>query len=145
MAKSGNIPIHVHSGAEPVKLLYRLEPLLTIIWAHAGMSEPASVVEEMMATYDTLYADTSFREADIRMANGHIAEDWRQVIERFPDRFMVGTDTWVNGQWDNYVELVTQNREWLFWFPRSIAEAIAYKNAERLFGRKVSSDLIGKR
>ena len=145
MAKQRNIPIHVHSGADPVKLLYRLEPALTVIWAHAGMTEPAAVVEDMMVKYPTLYADTSYRENDIRKADGHIAADWRQVIERFPERFMVGTDTWVNSQWDDYVELVTLNREWLYWFPRPIAELIAYKNAERLFGRKVSPDLFGKR
>ena len=29
--------------------------------------------------------------------------------------------------------------------PRETAEMIAFKNAEKLFGRKVSLDLIGKR
>ena len=145
MAKSGNIPVHVHSGAEPVKLLYRLEPTLTVIWAHAGMSEPASVVEEMMATYDTLYADTSFRETEILGSSGGLSPDWRQVIERFPKRFMVGTDTWVNSQWADYAGLIAINREWLAHLPRETAELIAYQNAERLFGRKVSSDLIGRR
>lgn len=145
MAKAGNIPVHVHSGAQPVHWLYRLEPELTVIWAHAGMTEPAAVVEELMLKYPTLYADTSYRETDIRGADGQIAADWRHVIERFPQRFMVGTDTWVNGQWDNYAGLITLNREWLSRFPRRIAELIAYKNAERLFGRKVTQDLIGKR
>jgi len=30
-------------------------------------------------------------------------------------------------------------------FPRAIAEKIAFKNAERLFGRTVDKSLIGKR
>ena len=144
MAKARDIIIHVHSGAAPVDWLYRLEPSLTIIWAHAGMSEPAAVVEAMMAKYDTLYADTSYRENDILAADG-IAADWRQVLERFPNRFMVGSDTWVNGQWANYEGLIALNRRWLSHFPPRIAEAIAYKNAERLFGRKVTRDLLGKR
>ena len=145
MAKSGDIPVHVHSGAEPVRLLYRLEPSLTIIWAHAGMSEPAGVVEAMMAEFPSLYADTSFRENDILAAGDGIAPDWRQVIERFPKRFMVGTDTWVNSQWADYAGLIAINRQWLAHFPRKTAELIAYKNAERLFGRKVTLELIGKR
>ena len=145
MAKQRKIPIHVHSGAEQVRLLYRLEPTLTIIWAHAGMSEPAAIVEDMMSRYATLYADTSYREHDILQSATEIAADWRKVIERFPDRFMVGSDTWVNSQWDDYDQLIALNRRWLSLFPRKIAEAIAFRNAEQLFGIKVSRKLIGKR
>jgi predicted TIM-barrel fold metal-dependent hydrolase len=137
--------VHVHSGHEPVEMLFGFEPSLKIIWAHAGMSEPAEVVEDMMATYATLYADTSFRERDIIDAGATIAPAWRRVIERFPDRFMVGTDTWVNGQWAQYEQLIALNRQWLAQFSRPVAEAVAYKNAERLFGRTVERRLIGTR
>jgi predicted TIM-barrel fold metal-dependent hydrolase len=99
----------------------------------------------MMTKYSTLYADTSYREYDILKADGTIDENWRRLIERFPDRFMVGSDTWVNAQWDIYRELIDLNRKWLSRFSPSIAEMIAYKNAEQLFGRKVSNDLLGKR
>ena len=144
MAKQRNILIHIHSGAEPVEWLYRLEPSLTIIWAHAGMSEPPGIVEQMMARYDTLYADTSYREYEILGSDG-IAPAWRKVIERFPDRFMVGTDTWVNSQWADYRGLIAINRQWLSYLPRETAEKIAFRNAEKLFGRKVTKDLIGTR
>ena len=137
--------IHVHSGRAPVEMLFSFEPGLKIIWAHAGMSEPAETVEEMMAAYDTLWADTSYREYDILDAGATIAPAWRRVIERFPDRFMIGTDTWVNSQWDQYAQLIAVNREWLAQFSRPIAEAVAYRNAERLFGRKVDRRLIGTR
>jgi len=145
MARSKKILIHIHSTAEPVRLLYRLEPSLVIIWAHAGMSEPARVVEELMETYKTLHADTSYRERDILTGDGKIDSDWRQVIERFPDRFLVGSDTWVNSQWADYSGLISLNRAWLSHFPREIAEMITHKNAERLFGRKVSAELFGQR
>jgi len=145
LAKSRNIYIHIHSGKEPVDLLFLLEPKLKIIWVHAGMSEPAQTVEEMMATYETLYADTSFRERDILTPQGTIDPDWRRVLERFPDRFMVGSDTWVNSQWDRYTEIIDVNRKWLSQFSRPIAEQIAFKNAERLFGRTIENRLIGKR
>ncbi len=145
MARARKIPIHIHSGAAPVDLLYRLEPSLTVIWAHAGMSEPAEVVEAMMAKYATLYADTSYREGDILNADGSIDPAWRKVLERFQDRFMVGSDTWVNGQWAAYGDLIATNRRWLSRFSRPIAEKIAFRNAERLFGRKVDRALIGQR
>jgi predicted TIM-barrel fold metal-dependent hydrolase len=145
LAKSRNIIIHVHSGKEPVDLLFSLEPKLKIIWAHAGMSEPANIVEDMMKTYQTLYADTSFREGDILTPKGTIDPAWRQVLERFSDRFMIGSDTWVNDQWDNYEQIIAINRKWLSQFSRENAEKFAFKNAERLFGRKVKKQLIGQR
>jgi predicted TIM-barrel fold metal-dependent hydrolase len=126
-------------------MLFRLKTSLTIIWAHAGMSEPADVVEAMMARYARLFADTSFRERDILSSDDTIDPAWRKVIERFPERFMVGTDTWINSQWDAYGELIATNRQWLSKFPRRIAEQIAYRNAEKLFARKVTRKLIGKR
>lgn len=144
VAKEKNIVIHVHSDHKPVELFYSFEPTLKIVWAHAGMSSPADVVERMMAKHATLYADTSYRENDI-LAGDKIAPDWRQVIERFPGRFMVGTDTWVNDQWAEYESLVKLNRQWLSKFSREIAEKIAYKNAETLFGRNIGTHLIGKR
>jgi hypothetical protein len=98
LAVSRDIYVHVHSGKGPVDLLFSLEPRLRIIWAHAGMSEPAGTVEEMMATYATLYAD-----------------------------------------------IMALNRKWLGQFPRPVAEMIAFGNAERLFGRKVETRLIGGR
>lgn len=143
MAKVRRIPIHIHSGAAPVRLFYELEPGLTIIWAHAGMSEPADVVGAMFDKYATLYADTSYREHDILTGDGTIAPAWMDVITRHSDRLMVGTDTWVNDQWASYEELVDLNRRWLGKLPRDIAAKIAYKNAERLFKRKVSRALLG--
>lgn len=145
LAKARNIYVHVHSGKDPVELLYSLEPELKIIWAHAGMTEAAETVEQMMATYETLHADTSFREGDILTPQGTIDPAWRRVLERFPERFMIGSDTWVNAQWDNYEQIIATNRKWLSQFSRPIAEQIAYKNAERLFGRKVEERLIGQR
>lgn len=145
MAKERNIPIHIHSGAAPVRMFYEIEPGLTILWAHAGMSEPADVVGAMLDRYKTLYADTSFRENDILMADGTIDPAWMAVIKRHSNRLMVGSDTWVNEQWASYEELIDLNRQWLSKLPRPMAERIAYKNAATLFKRTVSRKLIGQR
>ncbi len=137
LAQSRDIYIHVHSGAEPVEFLFSIEPRLKIIWAHAGMTESAEVVAKLMSTYEKLWADTSFRENDILSYDGSIDPDWRNVLETWPDRFMVGSDTWVNSQWDSYEEIIAINRRWLSQFSREHAEMFAYKNAERLFKRKI--------
>jgi len=145
LAARHDIPLHIHSGAEPMELFYGFDPDLTILWAHAGMVEPPEVVGPMLDRHPRLYADTSYREHDILGADGGIDPAWRAVITAHPDRLLVGTDTWANGQWSDYQELIAVNRRWLGQFPREIAEMIAYKNAEKLFGRPVNRDLIGKR
>jgi hypothetical protein len=144
LAAERQILIHLHSDAKPVQLFYELEPDLTMIWAHAGMSESPEVIGPLLERYPKLYADTSYRESDI-LRDGVIEPGWRDLIMRYPDRFMIGSDTWVNSQWENYAALIQINRRWLSQFPREVAEKIAYRNAEALFGRKVSMQLIGKK
>ena len=116
-----------------------------MIWAHAGLGEPAHEVHRLMAQFPTLLADTSLREFAIMGAGGALDPEWERIIFEFQDRLMVGSDTWVNSQWDNYASIIASNRDWLALLPRSVAEKIAYRNAERVFGRKIGMDLIGRR
>jgi len=50
-----------------------------------------------------------------------------------PDRFMVGTDTWVTSRWDVMRDYHRDVQVWLAQLPPEVAEAIAWKNGERLF------------
>lgn len=145
MAKARDIYLHVHSGAEPIRWLYSLDPEVKIIWAHAGLGEPASAVYDLMAEFPNLVADTSLREWAILRGDGGLAPEWERIIHAFQDRLMVGSDTWVNEQWDSYDEIIASNRRWLSYLPREVAEKIAYKNAARLFGREISMQQIGTR
>ncbi len=145
MAKERDILLHVHSGAEPIRWLYSLDPDVKMIWAHAGLGEPAANVHELMSEFPSLFADTSLREHDILGFDDDIDPEWRRIILDFQDRLMIGSDTWVNGQWDRYADIMSTNRLWLSKLPRSVAEKIAYENAEKLFDRKISMDQVGTR
>lgn len=145
MAKARDIFLHVHSGTEPIRWLYSLDADVKIIWAHAGLGERAGAVFELLNDYPELIADTSLREYAILGSGDNLDPEWRKIIMTFQDRLMIGSDTWVNGQWDDYDAIMASNRAWLAKLPRNVAEKIAYRNAERLFGREISMDLIGKR
>lgn len=145
MAKTRDIYLHVHSGPEPIRWLYQLDPEVKIIWAHAGLGERASAVYDLMADFPGLVADTSLREYEILGSGNRLDPEWEKIILTFQDRLMVGSDTWVNSQWDDYGSIITSNRKWLSKLPRDVAEKIAYKNAERLFNRNISMQLIGTR
>ena len=144
LAARKEVLVHIHSDHESVESLFQAEPGLTVIWAHAGMSSPPEVIERMMDSYPTLYADLSYREHEILGADG-IEPEWERVLTKHADKFMVGSDTWVNDQWENYKGLIIDNRRWLRHFPRALAEKFAYKNAEKLFGIKVTKEQLGSR
>jgi predicted TIM-barrel fold metal-dependent hydrolase len=145
LAKARDIYLHVHSGAEPIRWLYGLDGEVKIIWAHAGLGEPAGAVFDLMSEFPTLLADTSLREHAILGRGDDLDPEWKEIILAFQDRLMIGSDTWVNGQWDNYAGIIASHRDWLSRLPRDVAEKIAYKNAERLFGREISVQQIGTR
>ncbi len=145
MAKADDLYLHVHSGAEPIRWLYDLDADVKIIWAHAGLGEPASEVHKLMAEFPNLLADTSLRETRILGFNGELDPEWKDIIFDFQDRLMVGSDTWVNSQWDNYEAIIDSNRRWLSKLPRDVAEKIAFRNAERVFGRSITMDLVGQK
>lgn len=145
VAKARDIYLHVHSGSDPIRWLYELDPDVKIIWAHAGLGEPPGKVYRLMLEYPDLIADTSLRENAILDWGDKLHPVWKKIILHFQDRLMIGSDTWVNSQWDDYEEIMALNRKWLSLLPRDVAEKIAYKNAERLFGREITMDLIGTR
>ena len=143
MAKERDIYLHVHSDSEPIRWLYGLDPDVKIIWAHAGLGENPKNIYKLMSEFPNLLADTSLREQSILAGIGELNPTWRKIIFEFHERLMIGSDTWVNGQWDYYEWIIASNRAWLRLLPGEIAENIAYKNAERYFKRDISMDLIG--
>ena len=145
MAKERDIYLHVHSGPEPIRWLYSLDPTAKIIWAHAGLGQRAEAVYALMDEFPALLADTSLREYAILANGGKLDPEWKEIIMAFQDRLMVGSDTWVNGQWDDYDQTIAANRRWFSMLPADVAKKIAYQNAERVFDVEVSMDQIGTR
>lgn len=134
LARERGIFVYVHANAGPVRALLEGTPDLKVLWAHAGMSEPAEVVGAMLDRYPTLLTEVSFRAGDVSGRNGGIDPAWAALMTRHRDRFMVGTDTYVTGRWEQYGELIAQHRRWLAALPPEVAQQIAWRNAVRLFG-----------
>jgi hypothetical protein len=131
LAKQHKLFLHAHSDADAVERLFRLDPDARILWAHAGFERPDRV-REMLRTYRNLWADLAFRND--HGSGGKVAPEWREVFLEFPDRFMVGTDTYTPERWHYVVEHAAWSRGWLSDLPADVAERIAWKNGEALFG-----------
>jgi len=131
LAKQHNLMLHAHSDADAIERLFKLDPGARILWAHAGFESPARV-REMLAKHKNLWADLAFRSE--HGSGGKVAAEWRPVFLEFPDRFMVGTDTFVPERWHFVPEHAAWSRAWLADLPADVAERIAWKNGVALFG-----------
>lgn len=121
-----------HADAQVVEALFRKRPDLKILWAHAGFFESASVVGRMLDRYPALWTELSYRAGAV-MPGDALDPEWKALLIRHADRFMIGTDTWAVDRWHDYQGLIGEHREWLKLLPPDVAEKIAHKNAEKLF------------
>ncbi len=125
--------LHAHTDDVAVEELLRLDPKVRVLWAHAGMSAGADTVGRLLDRYPNLSVELALR-SDVALG-GQLDPAWRSLFLRHPDRFMVGTDTWVTSQWDRLPEIQAGIRGWLRQLPREVAEQLAFKNAARLTGK----------
>ena len=124
-----------HSDEQAVLGLFSLNPKAKVIWAHTGFSGPESRVREMLDTHPTLWAELSYRSG---ISNGRgVSAEWRDLFARHADRFLLGSDTWVNQRWSSYESTMREYRGWLADLPADQARLIAHGNAERLYGGKI--------
>lgn len=65
---------------------------------------------------------------------GQLCPAWRTLRLKHPDRFLVGSGTWVNQRWVRCAELMQRYRVWLGGFPVDVARRVAWDNGARLFG-----------
>jgi Amidohydrolase len=129
LAKERKIFLHAHSDADAVERIFKQNPQAFVLWAHSGFDQ-ADKVRAMLGKYKTLWADLAFRTD--HAASGKVDPTWRKLFTDFPERFMVGTDTFVPERWHYVVEHASYSRKWLADLPTDLADNIAYKNAERI-------------
>ena len=122
-----------HSGSAEIDAMYRIKPEAKLIWAHAGLVEPAHQVAETLARHPALLADLSFRESSILSAGAGINARWRDILVRFADRLMIGSDPYIVPRWRALGEILDTNRFWLGQLPQETARAIAKGTGDRFF------------
>lgn len=129
LARKYKVFLHAHSDADAVERIFKQYPGATVLWAHSGFDEPAGI-RPMLKKHKRLWADLAFRSS--HAAGGKADPEWAKLFAEFPDRFMVGTDTYTPERWYFVEDHAAWNREWLASLPRPLAERIAWKNAAAL-------------
>ena len=128
--------LHAHGDADAIERLFRQDPTARILWAHSGFTDPANV-RAMLAKHKNLWCDLAFRSDPGN--GGSVAPEWRALFTAFPDRFMVGTDTFTPERWLYVGEHARWARGWLADLPADLAERIAWKNGEALFASAIAA------
>lgn len=123
--------LHAHSDVAAIETLFDRAPEARILWAHAGFAEPATL-QRMVERYPRLWVETAIR-GEIG-AGGTLAPAWRDLFLAYPDRFMIGTDSYIVSRWIAMPTILGDVRAWCQSLPVPVGEQIAWRNAARLLG-----------
>ena len=135
-AAERNLYILAHCDEVALAILLGHHPAAKIIWAHTGFSTPVTRVRELFEQHPALMGELSYRSG-ITEASGQVSGEWRELFARHSDRFLLGSDTWINERWFAYDTIIKGYRDWLAQLPEDQAKRLAHGNAERLFGAKL--------
>lgn len=140
LADQSDLAVLAHVDDVAVDLLMAHTPSqgrnTRLIWAHTGIGgAPAQRVEALMARYPRLMGELSYRPG-LTCEGGTLCPEWRRLVLKYPTRFLIGSDTWVNQRWQYYDELMRGYRTWLGDLPPEVAHRVAWGNGAALFGLK---------
>ena len=140
LAEEKNLAVLAHVDDAAIDLLMANTPSkgqkARLIWAHTGIGgAPVERVDQLFARYPLLMGELSYRPG-LTCEDGKLCAPWRALLLKYPRRFMIGSDTWVNQRWLYYDELMKGYRAWLGDLPAEVARAIAWDNGASLFGVK---------
>ncbi|MHA6164531.1 amidohydrolase family protein [Pseudomonas sichuanensis] len=150
LAAERDLPVLLHSNItskrerNPLYLTEIEEPLRNhphtrFIWAHAGSSLEIHrhqtqmdfllpVLTRLLEDYPNLYVDLSWSvlEPYLLDSEGVPRQAWLQLVERFPERFMLGSD--LVGRFDSLGEQLHGFKPFLDALPEAVANKVARDN-----------------
>lgn len=133
LAGQYELPLLLHADPAVIDTLYGMAPDQPVVWAHAGTFPYPDLVADYLRRYPALCVDLAVR--DDRIApGGELRDDWYALFLAYPDRFMIGIDTYSPTRWQDYAAVVDRIRQWTGQLPGDVATRILYTNAAAMFG-----------
>ncbi|HSC65963.1 MAG TPA: amidohydrolase family protein [Caldimonas sp.] len=134
LAEERGLVVLAHVDDVAIEKLFAHAPKARLIWAHTGIGGvPIERVRALLQRHPTLLGELSYRPGLIA-GNGALSPEWRTLLLDMPERFLVGSDTWINARWDDYEALMAEARRWLGDLPPAVARRIGWENGAALFG-----------
>jgi hypothetical protein len=136
LARQYKLWLHLHGDSDAIERVLVQDPEARILWAHSGFDRPEQV-RALLRKHSRLYADLAYRND--HASGGKVDPAWREAFIEFPDRFLVGTDTFTPERWYYIAEHADWSRAWLADLPPNIAERIGWRNGETLFASMMAT------
>ena len=86
-----------------LKALFKRHPKTTIIWAHTGLGRVVAPTKNHLSLIEAILADPASRHVSMDISWDEVAKylvaspaatkEWANLIERYPDRFLFGSDS----------------------------------------------------
>jgi predicted TIM-barrel fold metal-dependent hydrolase len=137
------IPLVIHfemtdQAAAALGTALTRHPTATVVLAHAGEGPPARVAA-LLVRHPNLMVDLSGmhfqRTPALATETGPLDPLWKALIEKMPDRFLMGIDVWAARLFEPEMldRLMRWTRRILGELSPGTAEQVAYKNAARVY------------
>ena len=137
--KEGRQPAYL----EPMKSLILRHPKTTIIWAHTGMGRIVRPVENHAAVLESMLKDPAFANLNFDISWSEVAkyitaspEATRiaaDLINRYPDRFLFGTDEVAPADQEHYLKIYSTYAPLWKLLTLDASEKVRKGNYQRLF------------
>jgi hypothetical protein len=148
-----DVPLLIHTEAssekyfEPLCVKY---PKARFLWAHAGGLLNAAQVGRLMDTCPNVWVEFSARDpwryihSPITDESGSLLPGWIALIQKYPHRFMTGSDTvwpvdnlhrWDEPDtgWQEIDRFLAFHRKWIDRLPLELAQKVRLDNARAFF------------
>jgi Amidohydrolase len=139
--RPGKVPAYL----DQMRSLIKRHPKTTIIWAHTGMGRVvgpvqrhAAVLEEMLRdpAFSNLYFDISWTEvAKYLVGSPQATKISADLINRYPDRFLFGTDEVAPVNQEQYLTIYSLYDPLWRLLTKDASQKVRQQNYDRLFGR----------
>lgn len=143
VAAAHGLPVVIHdelddAAAAKLDKALAARPTAVIVLAHAGEATPATL-EPLLARHPNLMVDLSGmhfqRKPALASETGPLDPAWRALIEKMPDRFLMGLDVWAPRLFEPAMldRLMKWARRVLGELSPAVAEQVAHRNAAKLY------------
>src|SRR5580765_1812324 len=136
------------AGTEPayldgVKALFKRHPTTTIIWAHMGLGRLVPPPRAHLEWIETIVRDPEFRNVCVDISWDEVAKYFvgtaeatkglADLMQRYPDRFLFGTDSPAPSDQSKYLKVYDQYQPLWKSLDSETSQKVRLKNYERIF------------
>lgn len=132
LATERDLWIVIHGDPAVIDHAYAIQPEARILWAHAGSYAYPPLIRDYLERHPNMVMDVSMRNPRIN-PGGIIDADWFELFLDYPERFLIGNDTFSVARWEHFTVLKDSTRDWLKQLPANVERMIAWENGQRLF------------